>query len=119
MSLFVFLLFGLVMVPAMVSYWDIRALCYAILSLTVIRMIPVALCLRGAGLETRAVWMIAWFGPCGIASVLYALMAIATIGVAGYEREFAVITLTVLLSIFLHGISAVPLTLAYSRSQTN
>jgi len=114
MSLLVFLLFGLAMVPAMVGYWDVQALCYAILSLTVIRMIPVALSLRGAGLERRAVWMIAWFGPRGIASVLYALMAIGKMGVTGYEREFAVITLTVLLSIFLHGVSAVPLTLAYT-----
>jgi sodium/hydrogen antiporter len=116
MSLFVFLLFGLAMVPAMVGYWDLRALCYAVLSLTVIRMIPVALCLRGTGLDSPTVWMIAWFGPRGIASVLYALMAIGTIGVAGYEREFAVITLTVLLSIFLHGLSAVPLSRAYTRS---
>jgi NhaP-type Na+/H+ or K+/H+ antiporter len=115
MSLFVFLLFGLAMVPATVGYWDVRALCYAVLSLTVIRMIPVALCLRGAGLDRRAVWMIAWFGPRGIASVLYALLAVGKIGVAGYEREYAVIALTVLLSIFLHGISAVPLTLCYSR----
>jgi len=116
MSLLVFLLFGLAMVPAMVGYWDVQALCYAVLSLTVIRMIPVALSLRGSGLEKRAIWMIAWFGPRGIASVLYALMAIGTIGVTGHEREFAVITLTVLLSIFLHGVSAVPLTLSYSRS---
>ncbi len=119
MSLFVFLLFGLAMVPAMVSYWDVRASCYAILSLTLIRMIPVVFCLSGSGLDNRAVWMIAWFGPRGIASVLYALIAIAEIGVSGYEREFAVITLTVLLSIFLHGISAVPLTLAYSRSSSS
>ena len=119
MSLFVFLLFGLAMVPAMVSYWDIRTLCYAVLSLTVIRMVPVALCLHGAGLDKPAVWMIAWFGPRGIASVLYALMAIGKIGITGYEREFAVITLTVLLSIFLHGISAVPLTLSYSHSQAS
>ena len=46
MSLFVFLLFGLAMVPAMVGYWDVWALCYAILSLTVIRMVPVALSLH-------------------------------------------------------------------------
>ncbi len=119
MCLFVFLLFGLAMVPATVGYWDLRSLFYAILSLTVIRMIPVALCLHGAGLDTRAVWMIAWFGPRGIASVLYALMAVGQIGVTGYEREFAVITLTVLLSIFLHGLTAVPLSLSYSRSCSN
>jgi sodium/hydrogen antiporter len=119
MSLFVFLLFGLAMVPAMVVYWDVLTFCYAVLSLTVIRMVPVALCLSGAGLDTRAVWMIAWFGPRGIASILYALMAIGQIGVTGYEREFAVITLTVLMSIFLHGVSALPLTLSYSRSRSN
>lgn len=119
MSLLVFLLFGLAMVPATAGYWDVSCLCYAILSLTVIRMIPVALCLRGAGLDTRAVGMIAWFGPRGIASVLYALMAIGKIGVTGYEKEFAVITLTVLMSIILHGVSAVPLTLSYSRSRPN
>jgi sodium/hydrogen antiporter len=119
MSLFVFLLFGLAMVPAMVGYWDVWALCYAVLSLTVIRMIPVALSLLGAGLDARAVWMLAWFGPRGIASVLYALMAIGKMGITGYEREFSVITLTVLLSIFLHGVSAVPLTLSYARSRSD
>lgn len=119
MSLFVFMLFGLAMVPAMAGYWDVRAFFYAVLSLTVIRMIPVALCLRGSGLDRPTVWMIAWFGPRGIASVLYALMAIGRIGITGYEREFGVIALTVLLSIFLHGVSAVPLTVAYSRSRSN
>lgn len=52
------------------------------------------------------------------ASVLYELMAIGKIGVTGYEREFSVIALTVLLSIFLHGLSAVPLTIAYSRTRS-
>ncbi len=116
MSLFVFLLFGLALVPVMVGHWDVWALLYAILSLTIIRMVPVALSLHGAGLEKREVWMIAWFGPRGIASVLYSLMAVASIGITGYEREFAIITLTVLLSIFLHGVSAVPLANSFSGS---
>jgi len=115
LALFVFLLFGIVMVPAMVKFWDAKALCYAILSLTAIRMAPVALCLRGTGLDSPGIWLIAWFGPRGIASVLYVLLAVINIGLVGYERAFAVVTLTVLLSIFLHGLSAVPLTAAYSR----
>jgi NhaP-type Na+/H+ or K+/H+ antiporter len=115
MSLFVFLILGLAMVPAMVPYWDIQALFYAILSLSVIRMIPVVLCLQGTGLDGPGMWFIAWFGPRGIASVLYALIAVSNLGVTGYERGFAVITLTVLLSVFLHGLSAVPLTACYSR----
>ncbi len=115
LSLFVFLIFGMAMVPAMVNYWDIEALCYAILSLTAIRMLPVILCLQGAGLDGPGKWFIGWFGPRGIASVLYSLMAVDKLGITGYERGFAVITLTVLLSIFLHGLSAVPLTACYSR----
>jgi NhaP-type Na+/H+ or K+/H+ antiporter len=115
MSLFVFLLFGIAMVPAVIKYWNFGILCYAVLSLTLIRMIPVVLCLRGSGLDGPGMWFIAWFGPRGIASVLYALLAVSKLGVAGYESAFAVITLTVLLSIFLHGLSAVPLTAYYSR----
>jgi sodium/hydrogen antiporter len=115
LSLFVFLLFGIAMVPALVSYWDLEVVCYAIMSLTVIRMIPVVLCLKGVGLDTPGVWFIAWFGPRGIASVLYALLAVGTIGITGYERYFSVVALTVLLSIFLHGLSALPLTSWYSR----
>ena len=70
MALFVFLLFGIALVPAAVPYWDAEALVYALLSLTVIRMVPVVLCLRGLGLDTPGKWFIAWFGPRGIASVL-------------------------------------------------
>ena len=54
------------------------------------------------------VWFIGWFGPRGIASVLYLLMAVIQLGTEGYERMISVITLTVMLSIFLHGLSAVP-----------
>jgi NhaP-type Na+/H+ or K+/H+ antiporter len=114
-ALFVFLLFGLVMVPATLRYWDAATVLYALLSLTVIRMIPVVLSLRGMGLDTAGVWFIAWFGPRGIASVLYVLIAVGKIGFIGHERAFAVISLTILLSIFLHGLSARPLTLWYAR----
>ncbi|MBI4965488.1 MAG: cation:proton antiporter [Desulfomonile tiedjei] len=114
-ALFLFLLFGLVMVPATIRYWDAEAFLYAVLSLTVIRMIPVVLSLRGTGIDRPGTWFIAWFGPRGIASVLYVLIAVGTIGFAGYERAFAVVSLTILLSIFAHGLSALPLTLWYAR----
>jgi len=113
--LFIFLLFGMLLVPMSVPYWDWRAVVYAILSLTFIRMVPVAVSLIGAGLAQPTVWFIAWFGPRGIASVLYLLMAVLTLGTAGYERMIAVIVLTVMLSIFLHGITAVPLSSTFGR----
>lgn len=111
MVLFIFLLFGMLLVPVSFPYWDWKALIYAVLSLTVIRMVPVAISLIGSGLDQKTIWFIGWFGPRGIASVLYLLMAVIMLGKEGYERIISVITLTVLLSIFLHGVTAVP----YSR----
>ena len=106
--LFIFLLFGMILVPISFPYWDWRALVYALLSLTIIRMLPVALSLIGSGLNQKTVWFIGWFGPRGIASVLYLLMAVIALGTEGYERVISVITLTVMLSVFLHGLTAIP-----------
>jgi sodium/hydrogen antiporter len=109
MVLFIFLLFGMILVPISFPWWDWRALVYALLSLTVIRIIPVVISLRGTELTKQTKWFIGWFGPRGIASVLYLLMMVLKLGTEGYERIISVISLTVLLSIFLHGITAVPL----------
>jgi NhaP-type Na+/H+ or K+/H+ antiporter len=115
LELFVFLIFGLVVVPNAASYWDARAWFYAILSLTVVRMLPVAISLVGAKLDWLSIGLIGWFGPRGIASVLYLLMAVNELGLAGHERILSVIVLTVLLSVFLHGIAAVPLSRLYAK----
>jgi sodium/hydrogen antiporter len=115
LALFIFLMLGLIMVPLIIQYWDIRAWLYAILSLTVIRMIPVALSLIGSKLDRGTVSFIGWFGPRGIASILYLLIVVGRIGKSGYEYMLSVIVLTVLLSVFLHGISAVPLAHIYGR----
>jgi NhaP-type Na+/H+ or K+/H+ antiporter len=106
--LFIFLLMGLMLVPMSYAYWDIEAAIYAILSLTVIRMLPVAISLIGSGLKMPTISFIGWFGPRGIASVLYILLVVNKIGKEGNEKEIAVVSLTVLLSIFLHGITAIP-----------
>jgi NhaP-type Na+/H+ or K+/H+ antiporter len=113
----VFLIFGLAMVPVASQYWGMTELVYALLSLTVIRMVPVAISLIGAKLDWQTVVFIGWFGPRGIASVLYLLMALAAIGLAGYERIMSVIVLTVTISVFAHGISAVPISKRYAASQ--
>ena len=114
--LVVFLVFGLTLVPAATQYWGWMELLYALASLTIIRMLPVAIALLGTGLDWRTIAFIGWFGPRGIASVLYLLMAIAAIGFVGYEQVMSVIVLTVMISVFAHGISAVPLSLRYGKS---
>ena len=82
-------------------------------------MSPVAISLVGLGLSKPTIWFIGWFGPRGIASILYLLMVIIELGIEGYERVAAIITLTILLSIFLHGITAVPFSQLLGRQKTN
>ncbi|MGI9390100.1 MAG: cation:proton antiporter [Boseongicola sp.] len=117
--LVVFLIFGLVMVPVAFQYWGWPELVYALASLTVIRMVPVAVSMLGTGFDWRTITFIGWFGPRGIASVLYLLMAIAAIGFAGYERIMSVIVLTVMISVFAHGISALPFSRLYGKYRAN
>lgn len=115
--LVVFLIFGLAMVPAAVPYWGTREVVYALASLTVLRMLPVAISLIGSKLDWRTVSFIGWFGPRGIASVLYLLMAVAAIGQEGNERIMSVIVLTIMISVYAHGISATPLSERYGASR--
>ncbi len=115
--LVVFLIFGLVMVPIASQYWGALELLYAVLSLTLIRMVPVAISMIGSGFDGKTVAFMGWFGPRGIASVLYLLIAVAAIGFEGYERVMSVIVLTIMISVFAHGITATPLSRRYGASR--
>lgn len=112
-SLLTWLAFGAVaIVPAFDGLtWPIVV--YAGLSLTVIRMVPVAIALLGTGLRPGAVAFVGWFGPRGLASVVFALLALEELGGPAASPAVAVITLTVLLSVILHGVSAEPLATRY------
>jgi NhaP-type Na+/H+ or K+/H+ antiporter len=113
LALMIFLIFGAVLVPQAMHHWDMASLLYALLSLTLIRMLPVYLSLLGSNLNSRARLFIGWFGPRGVASILYLEMVIMDLGIAGLERVLSVIVLTVLLSVFLHGLSALPISRTY------
>jgi NhaP-type Na+/H+ or K+/H+ antiporter len=113
LSLIIFLLLGMVMVPLALPFWGWTDLIYAILSLTVIRMLPVAIAMVGSGLDRNTILFVGWFGPRGIASVLYVIIVLTSLGFAGYEKMLSIMVLTILLSVFLHGMSAVPLTHRY------
>ena len=116
LQLFVFLLFGLILVPFALPLLTWQIWLYAILSLTLIRIIPVAFSLSGFGLSRADKLFIGWFGPRGIASILYLLMVVIELQQPeGLKLMVTVIVLTVLLSIYLHGISAYPLTKLYSK----
>jgi NhaP-type Na+/H+ or K+/H+ antiporter len=111
-SLLVWLAFGAVaVVPAFESLTWQTAL-YAVLSLTVIRMAPVALALAGRRLGHAAVAFVGWFGPRGLASVVFALLALEDIGKSA-QPAVTVIAFTVLLSVVAHGLTANPLAHRY------
>ena len=88
---------------------------YAILSLTLIRGAPVALSLAGRGLRGATVVFLAWFGPRGIASILFALLVVERSHLPFVDDVVAVVATTVLLSVMLHGMSAAPAAAWYSR----
>jgi len=116
LTLFVFVILGLIIIPDFAPFWDVKALIYALLSLTVIRIVPVFICLIGTGLTNYSKFFIAWFGPRGIASILYLLIAIDKIGRTGHEYILSIIVLTVLLSIFAHGMTAVSMSNRFKKS---
>jgi NhaP-type Na+/H+ or K+/H+ antiporter len=116
LQLFIFLLFGMILVPLSYQLWDWQVWVYAILSLTAIRILPVVISLAGTELTRGTKYFIGWFGPRGIASILYLLMVVIELGAKGLEKMMSVIVLTVLLSIYLHGISANPLSKLYQKN---
>jgi NhaP-type Na+/H+ or K+/H+ antiporter len=111
-SLLTWLMFGAVVVPTVIDYADWTAVLYAVLSLTVVRMLPVALALIGSGVSSATVGFIGWFGPRGLASIIFALIALEELP-AEADRAIAVIGVTVLLSVFAHGLSAQTLASKY------
>src|SRR3712207_9474627 len=90
-------------------------LAYALLSLTVARLVPVALATIGTGMDARTVLFVGWFGPRGLASLVFALITLEELGPTA-DEAVALITGTVLLSVVVHGMTAAPLATRYGRS---
>jgi NhaP-type Na+/H+ or K+/H+ antiporter len=114
LSLVVWFLFGAVMVAALEGVtWETAV--FAALALTVVRMVPVALALAGSRLSGVTVLFIGWFGPRGLASVVFGLIAFDSLTGSLSDAVVAAITLTVLVSIVAHGVTARPLSRWYGR----
>ena len=111
-SLLVWLAFGAIAVVPAFEGLTWQAALYAVLSLTVIRMVPVALALWGSRLGRMAVAFVGWFGPRGLASVVFALLALEDIGQSA-GPAVTVIAFTILLSVVAHGLTANPLARRY------
>jgi len=104
-----------VLIPGTIADWSWTTTLYAVLSLTIARMVPVAVSLVGMRLGAPALLFIGWFGPRGIASVLYLLMWVRYIGSDGYEPLIAAGVQTIALSVLLHGVTAAPFARRFGR----
>jgi len=106
LSYITWVVFGAAVVGGLFAEIDVSILLYAVLSLTVVRMLPVAIALMG----TKARWdtrmFIGWFGPRGLASIVFAVVVLNESGIADRQTIVHVVAWTILLSVIAHGVTA-------------
>lgn len=110
----VWIAFGALALGALLPHVTVRVVAYAVLSLTVVRMVPVAVAMIGRGVRGPTVAFIGWFGPRGLASLVFGLLVIER-GVPDQQTLLATVALTVALSVVLHGLTSVPFVARYHR----
>jgi NhaP-type Na+/H+ or K+/H+ antiporter len=118
-SFLVWSIFGAVFVgPVLTGPFAASAVVYAVLSFTVVRIIPVGIALIGSRLRPATVLFLGWFGPRGLASVVLTLLALESLQGAGAEgtRILEVATWTILLSVFLQGLTGRSLSDRFGRA---
>ena len=110
-----FVLFGAILLgPALGELsWELAL--YALLSLTVVRMVPVAIAMWGTRARPPTLGFLGWFGPRGLASIVFALIVVEESQLPHEDLIVLAIYLTVGLSVFAHGLSAAPLADRYAR----
>jgi sodium/hydrogen antiporter len=116
MSLLVWFFFGAVMIVPGFRAATFPDVVFAILALTVVRMVPVGVALLGSGLDKATVAFIGWFGPRGLASVVFGLIAVDSLAPPDARVVLGAVTVTVTLSVLLHGVSASPLAQRYGQA---
>ena len=110
LALITWVIFGSAVVGQALGHFNWLILLYAVLSLTLIRMLPVFIALAGSGINTEGKLFIGWFGPRGLASIVFAVIVVSSELPSAETGPVAMtIVCTVLLSILAHGITANPL----------
>jgi NhaP-type Na+/H+ or K+/H+ antiporter len=106
LALVVFALFGAAALWPAFDGVEARVIVYALLSLTVVRMIPVALSLAGGGFARASSLYLGWFGPRGIASLIFALLVVEEADLPATPLIVQTVVVTVAISIVAHGLTA-------------
>ena len=104
-AMMTWIVFGAVVVPLALPLFTWQIILYAILSLTIVRMIPIGLSLIGSGTNTYSTLFLGWFGPRGLASIVFAVMVLGR-GLADHKFLTLIVITTVIVSVFAHGLTA-------------
>jgi NhaP-type Na+/H+ or K+/H+ antiporter len=107
------LVFGAVLLLPTLDDLTWRIAVYAIASLTVVRMLPVAIAMLGTGARKQTVTFLGWFGPRGLASIVFALIVLHDARLPHVGTILSATYVTVGLSVLAHGVTAAPLTRRY------
>ena len=110
-----FVLFGAILLGPALGELSWELVLYAVLSLTVVRMIPVAIGMLGSRARLPTVGFLGWFGPRGLASIVFAVIVIEESALPHEHVIVLAIYLTVGLSVFAHGLTAAPLANRYAQ----
>ena len=108
-----FIVFGAVIVGPVLADLTWRAALYGVLSLTVVRMVPVAISLLGTHASRPTVAFVGWFGPRGLASIVFTIIVLEDGGLPHISTITVAVVFTIVLSVYAHGLSAKPLTDRY------
>jgi NhaP-type Na+/H+ or K+/H+ antiporter len=114
-----FIVFGAIILGPVLDELTWQVGLYAVLSLTVVRMIPVAVALLGTGARRATVAFLGWFGPRGLASIVFAVILVDDADLPHLHDLLLAIGVTIAVSVYVHGISANPLTERYVRWWTS
>ena len=106
--LLIFTVFGAVAVWPYLPNVNWQILLYSVMSLTAVRVVAVAISLIGTQLRRETILFLGWFGPRGIASLLFGLLVLERVDTQGHNVIFTTVVVTVLMSVFAHGITALP-----------
>jgi NhaP-type Na+/H+ or K+/H+ antiporter len=118
LALVTWMLFGAMVIGPALELFTWEVVVYALLSLTVIRVLPIFLSLAGSGESVSSRLFLGWFGPRGLASIVFAIIVINA-EVPGSELLTLVVICTVFLSLVAHGISANPLAKWLGRKENS
>jgi NhaP-type Na+/H+ or K+/H+ antiporter len=110
-----FTVFGATLLEPALGHLSWSVVAYAVLSLTAVRMLPVTIAMLGTGARWRTIAFVGWFGPRGLASIVFAVLLVEETGELPHEGVLlATIFVTVGLSVLLHGLTAAPLARRYA-----